>query len=258
MPSIKVIWHDHFGNRNNQTKADNKMLVFSSNFFHSVIAVNKELKIWNERNLNVKKVVYIPNFAVRQTEVTKTVLRGLAGKRIVCLSNLRHPKNHLALIQAFFQTDLWKEGWTLHLVGKDYNDAYSDALKKYIKDADAQSFIFIYGSAQDICNILEQSDVAVLASLYEGFPVTLLEYGLASLPVISTNVGECKEIIQNDESGFLIDPKDSQQIQTCLEKLCGNQSLRSNFAFNLNQFVKTNFSEEIVIPKVIEHYKSVL
>ena len=61
-----------------------------------------------------------------------------------------------------------------------------------------QESIFIYGTCTDVNNILKQASVGILVSSYEGFPVTLLEYGMAGLTVICTNVGYCNSIVQND------------------------------------------------------------
>lgn len=77
----------------------------------------------------------------------------------------------------------------------------------------------MYGSRSDIQYILSQATVGVLASTNEGFPVTLLEYALASLPVISTNVGYCSEIINDGVNGLLFDPLNESQVKKSLKKL---------------------------------------
>lgn len=256
LPQIKLVWHDHFGNRAQQKKSKNKILVICSYLFTSIIAVNEDVQLWDKNNLGTRKVDYLPNFTVPSSEIPVTVLNGNEGKRIVCLSNLHHPKNHLMLLAAFVESKMWEAGWTLHLIGKDNNDEYSERVKKYIVDKNANFFIFTYGSCSDVYHVLRQSSVAVLASVYEGFPVTLLEYGLSKLPVLCSNVGYCNQIIENGKSGFLFDPLNLEEIKVCLIEICNNSSLRSNFAENLYQFVKSNYSEEIIVEEIIKHYKS--
>jgi hypothetical protein len=63
-PKIKLIWHEHYGARVNQRGRDNLILFFISFFFSSVFVVNHQLENWVRKNLIVKKVCYIPNFAV--------------------------------------------------------------------------------------------------------------------------------------------------------------------------------------------------
>ena len=100
------------------------------------------------------------------------------------LANLKNPKNHFAILTAFKEIKLDDLGWTLHLVGKDYNDDYSILLKDFIRENNLENSIFIYGSKNDVQHILAQATIGILASTAEGFPVTLLEYGLAKLPVV--------------------------------------------------------------------------
>ena len=184
-PKIKIIWHEHYGARVNQSRMDNLMLLFSSLFFSSVFVVNHQLEAWVKKNLFVQKVFYIPNFATSdKLHKNTTFLRGNDGKRIVCLANLKNPKNHFAILTAFKEIKLDELGWTLHLVGKDYNDDYSILLKDFIRENNLENSIFIYGSKNDVQHILAQATIGILASTAEGFPVTLLEYGLAKLPVV--------------------------------------------------------------------------
>lgn len=253
---IKIIWHDHNGNRNNQKIINNKILWICSWFFNSIITVNLEVEAWAKKNLAIKSVCYLPNFTVMNEEVSITTLKGIFGKRIVCVSNLRHPKNHVTLVNAFADSNLATQGWTLHLVGKDYEDVYSNSLKDCISRNRGEGSIFLYGSCPDIYQILKQCSVGVLASLYEGFPVTLLEYGISRLPVISTNVGYCRKIIEHNQRGLLFNPQNSDDLRRHLEILCNNESLRNEFSEKLSEFIKENFSEKAVVDSVIKQYKS--
>ena len=65
--------------------------------------------------------------------------------------------------------------------------------------------VFIYGSCSDTFNILKLSTIGVLASKSEGLPLALLEYGLANLPVVATNVGDCHRVISNINEGLLVE-----------------------------------------------------
>jgi glycosyltransferase involved in cell wall biosynthesis len=56
---------------------------------------------------------------------------------------------------------------------------------------------FVYGSQQDVENILNQATIAVLSSQSEGLPI-VLEYGLHKRPVVVTAVGDMPMIINNE------------------------------------------------------------
>lgn len=249
-PKIKLIWHDHYGNR----AEDNKqkiVLKICSFFFSKILTVNEELRIWSLKNLNCKHVFFIPNFSDLKKTEEKTILKGENKKRIVCLANLKNPKNHSTLVKAFVKSKIYKENWTLHLIGKDFNDAYSNDLKAIIKEQQLENSIFIYDACQDVKFILSQATIGVLSSTYEGFPVTLLEYAQTRLAVISTNVGYCKRLINHNSNGMLFDPLDSDNLSKHLIYLTDNPEICTNFATQFQMDIKENYSKEAIINKYL-------
>lgn len=256
LPGIKIIWHDHYGSRVNESRKKNIILVFSSFFFSSIFTVNLQLQEWSRKNLLCKKVIFIPNFAKENKEQLQiTKLKGSTGKRIVFLANLKNPKNHILVLRAFSDLKLYETGWSLHLIGRDYFDSYSDELKRFIKSHSLESHIRLHGEKNDIKYILSQASIGILASTEEGFPVALLEYALGNLAVVSTNVGYCSKIIKNGFSGLLFDPKNDFELQVQLEKLTQDGYLREKMARNFKAFVTKEYSEEEVMKSLISAYK---
>ncbi|EIA10401.1 glycosyltransferase [Flavobacterium frigoris] len=258
-PRIKIIWHEHYGARETQSRIDNVVLFFSSIFFSSIFVVNHHLEVWVKRNLFPSTVYFIPNFAIFDAKQNETTfLRGNDERRIVCLANLKRPKNHFAILSAFKNLKLSNLGWSMHLIGKDYKDHYSSVLKDFIKENNLDSSVFIYGSKNDIQHILRQATIGILASSAEGFPVTILEYGLAKLPVVSTNVGYCSEIIQDNVGGLLFDPSDNLQIQNQILKIIMDKQLRDEIALELHKSVSNNYSKDKIIAFLLSCYKQIL
>ncbi|MBS7231878.1 glycosyltransferase [Flavobacterium psychroterrae] len=256
LPGIRIIWHDHYGSRVKETKKENRVLVFLSLFFSSIFVVNRQLEDWSKKNMKCPNVIFIPNFTTSQTNDEKiTSLKGKIGKRIVFLANLKNPKNHILVLKAFQELKLNESDWSLHLIGKDYLDSYSAVLKEFVKLHSLQNSVHLYGEKSDIRYILAQASIGVLASTDEGFPVTLIEYALENLAVISTNVGYCSVIIQDNNNGLLFDPSSISQVKKQLLKLIEDESLRKKIGDNFNQSVLENYSEEIVIEKLISAYK---
>lgn len=258
LPRVKIFWHDHYGSRSRETKKGNIFLVFLSTFFSSIFVVNLQLKEWNEKNLNCSNVIFIPNFTKSQNvsdDEQLTDLKGSDGKRIVFLANLKNPKNHLLILKAYNDLKLFESGWSLHLVGRDYFDSYSEILKNFIESCGLQDYIYLYGEKSDIENILSQASIGVLASTQEGFPVTLLEYALENVAVVSTNVGYCSLLIQNEIDGLLFDPFSELEAKNQLKKIIEDEILRNNLAKKFKKTVLQHYSEESVIERLILAYK---
>lgn len=254
-PKIKIVWHDHYGNSEFLHQRKAAVLKAVSFLFFRVIVVNNQLLEWGKTNLRCKKIYYLPNFTrEKQQEILTTFLHGEEGKRIVCLANLRPQKNHFLLLEVAKRLKKKHSDWTFHLIGKDFKDDYSSSIKTAIVEADLQDTVFVYGSRNDVSNILEQSTVGILTSKSEGLPVALLEYGFHKLPVVVTNVGEISSII-TDENGFLIESLNAEAFNISVCSLIENEDLRITLSENLHQTILENYSEKAILEKYFKILK---
>ncbi|BAU62815.1 putative glycosyl transferase [Stanieria sp. NIES-3757] len=78
--------------------------------------------------------------------------------------------------------------------------------------------------------LLAQTDLFLLPSYNEGLPMALLEAMSWAIPVISTPVGGIGEVIVHTETGWLVEPGNSQQIKTAIEFLLENLDLREKIS----------------------------
>ena len=256
--NIKVVWHDHNGFRDKGFKKHNLIIKISSIFFNAVFCVNKSLKNWSKENLYVSSsnIVYLENFPEIYVFNKELNLNGNKNNRIVCLANLRWQKDHLTLFEAFKEILKSYPNWHLLLVGQDKNDSYSNLLKTFIETNNLENSIHILGSRSDTADILINSTIGVLSSKSEGLPVALLEYGLAKLPVVCTNVGECEEVLENGKYGKLVPPQNSKLLTNAFLELIENQDKREGFANSFYNHILKNYSKNSVIKKVVNIYKS--
>ncbi len=240
-PKIKFYWHDHNGNRVNESIAKNSHVINHAKYFDGVIACNPELAKWSKTVMKHHNVIYLPNFATSEITERSTELNGVEDKRIVCLANFRNPKNHLFLIKAFHQSKISELGWTLHLVGKIYNDDYSDNIFDYIKINHLENSIFYYNMRIDTNYILSQCQIGVLVSEYEGFPVTLIEYGLMGLCPIVSNVGYMPTIVENNKTGFVINSRNLAELESVFRNISENNNYKL-LGKNYSDFINKNYS----------------
>ncbi|WP_166963627.1 glycosyltransferase [Yeosuana marina] len=254
-PKLVLVWHEHYGNRNQTSNISKFILKSCSYFFTCIITVNESLKLRCEKKLLTKNVYVLPNYPIINSLLKVTTLYGESGKRVVCLANFRPDKDHINLLKAFKLVITKHSDWTLHLVGQDLNDDYSKTIKSYIKDQDLEAHVFLYGSCSDINHILYQSSIGVLSSKSEGLPLALLEYGLAGLPVVATNVGDCFQVISNTKEGLLIPSENKDALSDALCSFITNTALRHQVGQNLKSKVTTSFSETAIINRLLKLYK---
>ncbi|MBK5208467.1 MAG: glycosyltransferase, partial [Flavobacteriaceae bacterium] len=222
----------------------------------TVISVNRNLHQWAQEYLKAKQYRYLANFASLDTTTLKTTrLQGQNEKRILCLANLRSQKDHLNLLKAFKMVQEKHIDWSLHIVGFDFKDAYANEIKSYLKAYHLNACVFLYGSCADTRYILEQATIGVLASKSEGLPVALLEYGLAKLPVVVTNVGECGTVVKNLESGMVVPPNNADKLSEALMYLIENERKQKVFGENLYKNVLLNYSQNTFITQLTAIYQ---
>lgn len=253
LPNITLIWHNHTGSNTDLKGFKKWTLKYFSFFFKAIIHVNEELKKWGEKELHTKFQFYLQNFA-NFTDEKKTYLKGEEKKRIICIAAYRIEKNHLNLLQAFKFINEKYPDWTLHLVGKGYEDRYQQLMNSFILQNKLDNHVFQYGVQSDIGHILSQSTIAVLSSDSEGLPVSLLEYGLAGLPVVVTDVGQCSHVLQNGKFGVIVPKKNSLNLGQSILSLIENENLRIQFANQYKQHIFEHYSKESFFKKLIKIY----
>lgn len=247
LPTLKIIWHDHYGNSAFLAQRSSYLLSFFSLFFSKIIVVNQLLFDWSLTHLFCKSVLYLPNFPELVSGKKETILKGLPEKRIVCLANLRPQKNIEMLVEVAEQIKKLDAAVTFHVVGKLFEDRYQTQIMDLVAAKQLETTLFFYGSRNDIPFVLQQSTIGVLTSRSEGLPVSVLEYGLSTLPVVATNVGEIKAVIEEGRSGFLVASEDVESFVNKLTYLLQNPEISANFAKRLHQYVAKHFSKETII-----------
>ena len=249
--NVKIVWHDHYGNSEFLNSRKSSVLKFCSNYFSHVFSVNRNLETWARQYLKFNKVSYL-------SIEPETNLYGVSGKRIICLANLRPQKDHFTLINAFKDVVKKHPDWTLHFVGKDFDDHYSSTLKNEIKKLGLSKNVYLYNSKPDIANILSQCEIGVLSSKSEGLPIALLEYGLANLSVITTRVGECESVVECDKYGILINPESIGELKNAILFLIKNKDKRMQIANSFSNKVEEQYSSHSIMQNVLLVYNSLL
>lgn len=114
--------------------------------------------------------------------------------------------------------------------------------------------LIVNASAGKKDQLFRSSDLFILQSFDEGLPFTLLEAMSYGLPVISTPVGAIPELVEEGENGIIIPPGDHEALMRSINTLIENPDLLSSISDNNIQKIRTHYSREKMIDKILEIY----
>ena len=117
--------------------------------------------------------------------------------------------------------------------------------------------VTILGWQSDIERVLSAADIVVLTSDNEGTPLSLIQAGMAGLPVVTTNVGSVPEVVLDGSTG-IVTGLDVQEIAAALKKLVNDKVLRSNLGAAAQEFTLSNFGVKRLVHDHEELYKKLL
>jgi glycosyltransferase involved in cell wall biosynthesis len=246
-PWVTVIWHDHWGFSDLLKNSDRKVIKFFSFLIDGVVCVNDKIKEWDIRNLKVNEdhVIYIPNFPL--VEIIK---KGKSETPILlCLANIRDQKDHLNLLEACAFLKEENINFELLLAGSLEDDRWVKKVKEKVDVLNLNKNVVFLGPVINISELLSKANVGVLSSVSEGLPVSLLEYGLAGLPVVCTDVGQCKEVLGNGEFGWIVPVKSPKELANALKEALYDTLLATEKAAGLSKNVNKNYGSGIFIEK---------
>jgi len=115
----------------------------------------------------------------------------------------------------------------------------------------------VLGWQSDIEKVLSAADLVVSTSDNEGTPLSLIQAGMAGLPVVTTRVGSVPEIVIDGTTG-IITGLGVQEIADALEKLANSTVLRDSIGAAAKEFTLANFGVKRLVHDHEELYKKLL
>lgn len=113
----------------------------------------------------------------------------------------------------------------------------------------------LMGSRTGIESYINLMDVCVLATFTEGLSNSILEYMALGKPVIATDGGGTNEIVTDNETGFLVNQSDPEELAGKIEILLNNKDMRTAMGMAGKQKIINGFSIEQMIRKYYDLYR---
>ncbi|HCI48335.1 MAG TPA: glycosyltransferase family 1 protein [Holosporales bacterium] len=111
------------------------------------------------------------------------------------------------------------------------------------------------GKVDDVAKLYQACDIAVLPSYREGLPKSLLEAAACGLPIVTTDVPGCREIVEDGKTGLLVPVRTVGPLTEALGRLLTDAPLRKKLGHNARTSVEKNFSSEKIIKETVAVYE---
>ncbi len=159
---------------------------------------------------------------------------------ITIVSRLVSHKNIEKIIKAI--SDLNSPLINLNIIG---DGPELNQLQKISLESNNKDNIIFHGklNRDEIDHIFLNSDIYIQASNYEGLPHSLLEAMSYGIPVLCTPVGECKEILGNEDRGYVLDlPVSKNNIKSKISQIIGEKDIANKKGERGKDFINEKYN----------------
>lgn len=171
--------------------------------------------------------------------------------RLVMVARFQEQKDHATLFQAL--EGLGDLPWSLELIGDGPDRGRWEA---WVAQKGWTNVVFS-GQVLDVPRRLEAADAFVLASLWEGFPRSILEAMRAGLPVVATAVGGVGEAVVDGVTGFMVAPRDPGALEQALRRLA-DPEVRQRLGRAGRQRYEEEFTFDAMLAKTQDVWRAVV
>lgn len=204
------------------------------------VPLQKTRVVWNGVNLNKFKTadpVAVQTFREKFGITSKQ-------KVIGTVTRLREEKGNRYFIEAAAKV-LGEFPETHFIIVGD--GPLRQELEKLAQSLNLEGKLHFAGFVSEVAVALAAMDVKAMASLTEGFPFALAEAMAAGKPVVVSNVGGMKDMVQHEENGLLVPPANSAALAKAFARLLrtpafcqhlGNAARQRSQAFSVERNVK--------------------
>lgn len=223
-----------------------------------VIAISEAVKEILEKFIN-RKVVVISDIVVAQKldeihalKLIENVRQNNETKLIATTSALTYEKAPQVMVEAIRILNLKRKDCIFLHFG---SGPLMEEIKNLIKGNNLEDVYYLMGFADNVEDLFLKMDIFVMSSEMEGLGSSVLNAFLYKVPVVSTDAGGLKELVQ-DGRGILCKKNSPELLAAGIEDLINNPELSSKTTTNAFNYVKQFHSIQYITGQYIEQINS--
>ena len=250
-------WFDYF--------LDRWVVASTTRFVTGSVAAAERLR--SVLDLDASCVQSIHN-GIRLREIKETrrevldrlgVPESYSGMLIGVVALMTERKGHRVLIDAV--EILWRKDPELDkklIIIFEGNGELRDNLQATVNNKKLEDVVKFVGEAKNVVDLINAIDVLVLPSIgSEDFPNVTLEAMALGKTVIASRLAGTPEQIVHGETGYLVEPKNSEELASVILKLICNQEIVKNMGEAGKMRFYENFTAELAVDRYLKLYRSI-
>lgn len=152
--------------------------------------------------------------------------------RLLFVGSVEKRKGIIYLIEALGKMPTWD--FELNLIGSQKFPGYYQLLRERINELGFGSKIFFRGriSSDELLGYYLNSSIFVFPTLYEGYGMAVAEAMAYGLPILTTRIPAIEEFVQDGKEGFLVEPRNPEELSNALTMMLNDVNLLKSFSKN--------------------------
>ncbi len=212
----------------------------SASTFNSSYSLNKFIK----DNLTNKNKSFLVNNSIDVSLKKVNTIKNEKRFELLSIAHFRPQKDYKTLLKAIKILKERNINVHLNVLGHLYEQKWPFEL---IEEYNLNDYVDIIGFTKQTEGFLDNSDAVVLSSLWEGTPNALLEGMANKLPVISSSIPGCKELILKSQAGLLFETKNPNDLAKKIIMLLEmNKNEREELGINGYNHILNHYESNIV------------
>jgi glycosyltransferase involved in cell wall biosynthesis len=176
------------------------------------------------------------------------------------IGNLNRFKGHSYFLEAAARVRRQVDGARFLVVGRklDTDRACWEHLRRLTAQLGLGEAVIFAGFRDDIPRVLAAMDVFVLPSILESCPVALLEAMAMEVPVVATDVGAVRELVDHGRTGFVVPARDAKALaEAVLAMLAMSPEQIRQMSRRARKTVEDRFAVDTIVRQQLRVYEHV-
>jgi glycosyltransferase involved in cell wall biosynthesis len=199
------------------------------------------------------KITVIP-IGIEERSTTR-ITRQPGFNHLVHVGGFSFEKNHKGLLRIFANVLARRKQVRLWLVG---DGPLREEMEAYARELQVDQAVYFLGYQSNALDYIASADVLLLPSIIEGLPGVIVEAFYTHTPVVANNVGGIAELVENDNTGWLVEKGDEHAFANAVLDALDRQEHAAKLGERAYARVRENYMNQGLATKFIQLYGHLL